>query len=364
MENKNQIYERRNADGSLDYIVNLGNVVYNTEIITLSNIRIPLWGQPFFKLPEDKNKYLLVNVYYKVEDGSFYFEHHTKSDKPIGPLSFAAIENLLPIAQISFKQYLSKYEVSAIYEYSRMSTFSFSTQFEQGDRGLRGPLGVTGSAGTTGIQGDAGVTGLVGITGSMGDTGLGVQGYTGLQGVTGVSQDLALTLYTKFKVNDPVLIDYSVYERDFGWTAYGAGFIGNPGGGATFIKLDESQYLLEEGVVDNCHAFKYNGGGSSFVRGSYTGFEGVTGVIHAWVRVDMYPVADFTYTVDPLNPLKINFLDQSKFFPDTWEWDIEGSGFFGSKDVTVIFAASGKYMVTLKATNSAGYTEKTMHITV
>ena len=70
----NTITERKNADGSVDYIVTLGYLLYNDKILNIRNLIIPLRNQTFFTLPEDKDKYAIVNIYYKVETGKFTFD--------------------------------------------------------------------------------------------------------------------------------------------------------------------------------------------------------------------------------------------------------------------------------------------------
>ena len=51
MDNANNIFERKNLDGSIDYVVNIGNILYNNKIVSLSNLVIPLRQQTIFILP-------------------------------------------------------------------------------------------------------------------------------------------------------------------------------------------------------------------------------------------------------------------------------------------------------------------------
>lgn len=364
MPNTNKIYSKKNIDGSLDYIVDLGSVIYNDKIVTLNKLIIPLRQQSFFTLPEDKNKYVSVNVYYKVETGKFVFDVLKKSDKPLDTISATAIANHLPIAQFVIRQSLGGLEVTSIYEYSRMAAFSLTKTYEDGDRGVQGPLGETGLIGYTGLRGESGYQAVQGETGAQGLTGLGAQGVTGLKGDTGYFPDSDLVLYAKFKSDDDVIQDYSVYERDFGWTSIGSGFEADPGTGVTFIALEDSSYTLEDGVVDNCHSLSYNGGRSGYVWGPYTGFQGFSGLVQAWVRIDMPPIPDFTYEIDPLNPLRVTFTETTTFFPTSSYFDIEDVGEMIDPQTSVIFPDYGDYKVTLVTTNAAGTTEKTKLITV
>jgi len=156
MENTNSIYERKNPDGTTDYVVNFGDILYNDKILRLSNLVIPLKQQSFFYLPLEKRFYAAVNIYYSVTDGSFVFDLLKKSSSYIDFYDATALTNLLPVGQFIIQQSLASFEVKKINAYSRMSTFSITTDFEKGDIGAKGPVGETGFIGETGIQGNTG----------------------------------------------------------------------------------------------------------------------------------------------------------------------------------------------------------------
>jgi hypothetical protein len=256
-------------------------------------------------------------------------------------------------------------------QYSKMSTFSVTDTFVSGDIGFQAGMGYTGPVGDTGTLGITGLDGYVGVTGYQGVTGAGLQGYQGIEGATGYYQDMDLLYYAKFKSDDNTLQDYSPYQRDCGWGASGAGVTGIifvPGSttvtGIQFIPTDLTSYVLGDGIVDNSHSVVYRGGWSSYSRERYLDFWGYTGMIQAWVRVDVAPLVNFTWTADPLQPLKILFADQSLFSPISWEWSFGSVATATSQNPTIIFSSSGSYMVKLKATNVIGYSERTKMVTV
>lgn len=367
MDNANTVYERRNANGTVDYIVSIGDVLYNDRVLTLNNLIIPISSQSFFTLPEDKDKYAAVDAYYVVETGSFVFNVVQKSSVPISSVNSTAISNALPLAQFLVKESLGRHQVVLINQYSKMSTFSISNDLTQGDRGSQGPLGVTGFVGETGLMGETGDQGSIGETGIRGETGLGLLGATGLQGETGVYPDLDLLLYCKFKSNDFVALDYSAYERDLTFGATSAGFtgIGWTGlgleTGYQYFDRDPSQYTTEPGIVDNCSLVEYVGGISSYKKAVYLGF---TGTIQAWVNVALPPIADFSYAVDISNPLQVSFVDSSQLNPTQWSWEISDGASYVGEAFTYVFSSSGSYLVTLTVTNGAGQSRKTKHIVV
>lgn len=367
MDNKNTIYERKNIDGSIDYIVDIGSILYNNRIVDLSNLLIPLRSQIFFNLPSEKNYYAAINVYYKISDGNFIFDTIEKSDKILRFSDSNIITNVIPIAQFIIQQSLSSFEVKNINSYSKMSVFSITSNFLNGDQGAKGPVGSTGLEGFTGTFGETGLEGCNGITGTQGMTGIGIKGPTGNQGMTGYYPDLDLLTHYKFKTDDIYLTDYSVYERDFEWGSTGAGVTGIFWTGIYYTEtgieeIDQGQtdFIAEEGIKDNCHAITYRGGLSGYEYSRYIGF---TGVIQAWVNLDVRPIANFIYEIDQLNPLKVQFTDTSLYYPTELVWDVNGT-YYGAGIFTHIFPASGTYIVKLTATNLSGSMSFAMSITV
>jgi hypothetical protein len=372
MDNSNYIYEIRNTatgiQGTTDYVVNLGAILYNDRVINLSNLIIPLREQSFFVLPDDKGKYAAVNVYYDPDSGVFVFDIVRKSSVFVQTVSSVAPSNYLPIAQFVLQESYGSYNVLVVNQYSKMSTFSITKSFFQGDRGAQGPVGDTGYAGYTGAQGRVGLGGGMGHTGAQGITGVGAEGAQGAQGTTGVYPAMDLLFYGKFKSDDIRLIDYSVYEQDMIWEAFGAGYIAYGATGVSnetgmfFVSRDPSEFTVEEGLKDNCHNIRYNGGQSSYSSSKFIGF---TGSVQAWIRLDTPPGSDFTYTVDPSNSLRLSFADASTFFPTSWEWDLGiGGGFIRTRTFIYVFSSHGTYVVTLRAYNAAGVSERSKAITV
>jgi hypothetical protein len=368
MDNANNIYERKNPDGSVDYTINIGNVLYNNTTVSLSNIVLPLRQQSFFSLPSEKRYYAAVNVYYSVDNGSFIFDVIKKSEEYIDSYDSDILTNALPIGQFILQQSLSSFEVKKINLYSKLSTFSITSEFIQGDRGAQGEIGDTGFFGYTGIQGFTGIEGLMGYTGIQGDTCVGMMGHTGLQGATGIYPNLDLQLYLKFKTDDINLTDYSPYERDLLWGASGAGITGiifsNETGTNTAIEIldqDQSAFIFEEGILDNCHSVTYNGGVSGYRNEKYIGF---TGTIQAWVNINQLPIADFIYEAyTGIVGYPIRFMDASRYSPKTLTWDIDGS-IYHSGIITHSFGSTGIHIVKLTATNLVGSHTKSEQITV
>lgn len=373
MNYTNTITMRINLDGTTDYIVELGSVIYNDRIIDIHSLKIPLRDQTFFTLPDDSKKYALVNVYYNVDTGDFVFDLIQKSSGVLSFVPASSIDNLLPLGQFIIQQHLSSFYVVDVREYSIMATYASTDTFTQGVTGMVGDMGATGVMGGTGLVGWRGETGPQGATGPLGETGVGDQGYTGLQGPTGYSPDTRLVFYGKFKYDDDTLIDQSIYEKDFTWTACQAGFTGMFLTGASpavtgleYVLYTGTGYVLEEGVVDNCHSITFKGNTGSYVLPEYIdiGFTGgFTGVIQAWVRIDIVPIPDFSYVVDGTNPLKVTFTDASSYFASTWYWFLDGNP-VTAKNHTYIFATAGDHIVTLRTCNAFGCSEKTKLITL
>lgn len=63
-------------------------------------------------------------------------------------------------------------------------------------------------------------------------------------------------------------------------------------------------------------------------------------------------VADYDYTADPLNPMKIHFIDQSGGNINSWHWDFGDGSFSDENSPTHIFPLSGKFRVCLTAYNA------------
>ena len=370
MDNANNIFERKNLDGSVDYVVNVGSFLYNNKIVSLSNIVIPIRQQSFFSLPEEKKYYAAVNVYYSVDDGVFVFDTVKKSTTYFESYDSEALTNVVPIGQFILQQSLSRFEVKKINLYSKMYTFAVTTNFVQGDRGAQGEVGDTGFYGETGSIGLTGIEGLTGYNGIRGETSIGMAGYTGMPGATGVYPDLDLQLYLKFKTDDINLTDYSPYERDLIWGATGAGLTGivydTESGPSTVIEIidqGQSSYTLEEGIVDNCHSVVYNGGISGYRNSKYVGF---TGTMQAWVDVNQAPIADFIYETAYYSGMvgyPMRFINASLYDPETVTWSIDGVS-YTSGIVAHTFGTTGDYLIKLTVTNSAGSHTKYELITV
>ena len=360
MDNAISIFERRNLDGSVDYVVHIGNFLYNNKIVSLSNVVIPIRHQSFFSLPGEKKYYAAINVYYSVEDGVFVYDIVKKSSVYFEFCDSDVLTNLVPIAQFIVQQSLSKFEVKKINLYSKMSTFTITDKFAQGDRGYQGDVGDTGFYGYTGVTGYTGIAGLTGYGGVRGETSVGMAGYTGMAGATGGYPDINLQLYLKFKADDDYLIDYSPYERDLIWGATGAGLTGivyySESGPSTVIEIidqGQSSYTLEEGIIDNCHNVVYNGGLSGYKNERYIGF---TGVIQAWVNVDQAPIPDFIYEqlhYTGMIGYPIRFINASLYDPSSVTWDINGV-IYNTGIVVHTFGETGGYLVKLTVENSAG----------
>lgn len=349
MVRTNTVHERRGATGMIDYVVDLGNILVDDRVITVGNLTVPLRGQTFFALPAEKGMYAVVNAYYEVDTGKFYFDRVLLSDKFVPAVNSRAIPNLIPLAQFVLKQSAGGFLVESISEYSRMATYTVGDGGETGEQGLQGPQGPTGCPGQTGAQGPTGVEGWQGLTGVQGVTGVGAQGSRGVQGPTGVYPDLSLLLYLKFKSDSGDQVDYSVYERDCTWAVTGMSVTGT----------DEiSSFSNETGIVDGCHSVVYRGGGSRYERDEYLDFSGYTGVLQAWVRVDVPPEADFSYTGVAGVTGVLRFTEQCKYFPETWTWHVDGTLVSTSKIFTHV-VPTGEHLVKLSSSNVAGSMDRT-----
>ncbi len=342
--------------GQKQYSVNLGTILYNDTFLNLNSKIIPIYNQSFFNLPEDANKYAIVNVYYDVKQGSFIFDNLGIFDKYVAKYTADVIPNAIPITQFTLQQSQKTYKVISYIEYSQMSTFTISDTFIQGITGIKGDLGDTGAIGYTGHQGLYGPTGSLGLQGYQGLTGISPQGPTGLQGLTGVYVDLNTLLYFKFKTDDNLQTDFSPYERDCYYTYTGTNVDGNP----------SSYFIRETGVVDYCHEVVYGGGFSAYRRDEYLPFGLETGTISSWIKLRQRPNASFTYTVDLSNPLTVHFTDTSTYGPTSWTWWVkydpsyEGQvlgDVYNFQNITYTFPSSGQYIVKLRASNMNGYTE-------
>jgi chitodextrinase len=352
--NSNNITVRKGSDGKPQYTVNMGYILYNNTPYRLDNIRIPIYDQSFFEDAEDTIEYAVINVYYKIPQGEIIFDNVGFYEKYVGSASAPVIKNLIPVAQFVVRKEGRTYVVDHINEYSKMATFSISDSFVQGDTGLRGPLGYTGTYGHKGATGDTGFIGSLGYTGIQGETGIGDMGATGLQGATGYQYDLGMWLYLKFKSDDPIQVDYSVYERDCTW--------GVSGGNSTFS--------VEEGIVDNCHVTNYMGGMSYYKRNEYLSLTGLPndsnyGSISAWFNISTPPVADFSWELRNSRGLYFyRFSDLSLIQPITWAWDFGDGGTSTLQYPYHQYAASGEYLVKLTVTNNYGSASKYKLLTI
>lgn len=352
------------AVGAIQYSVNLGTVLYNNRFLSLNNLVIPFNNQSFFSLPDEANKYAVVNVYYDVENGKFHFQRVLVSDTYVSGSSATVVPNMLPVGQFIFQERDGGFQVVKYREYSQMATFSISDDLIQGDTGLKGSKGLTGAQGATGVPGLKGDTGFVGITGYRGLTGLSAGGATGEQGATGVYPDEDLLLYLKFDNLSKKQTDYSIYERDVYYTATGA--YSDPG-------KSLSGFTGIGGIVGNAHEVTYGGGASFYRRYEYLDFGGYTGTVSAWVKLTQKPTPSFTYQVDPEDGLLVGFTDTTQGHPTSWTWwfgydaTVEGeiSGVIShEQNPNYRFPASGEYIVKLRASNAGGDSEYSRFVTV
>lgn len=350
--------------GDQRYTVDLGTILYNDRFLRLNSMVIPFEKADIFTLPEDADKYAVVNVYFDPEEQRFHFDRLLISDKYVASSTGSAIANMIPVGQFSLHERDGGFEVLSYKEYSRMSTFTITDRFVQGDTGLKGDQGLTGLQGQTGLTGYMGETGALGVTGYPGLTGVGLQGVTGDQGQTGVYPDEDLLLYIKFKNTNRKQTDYSIYERDLYYTATGA---------YTETGRSASGYTGIEGIVDNAHDVWYGGGISMYRRFEYLDFGGETGTLSAWVKLTQKPKPSFTYEVDATDSLLVEFTDTSEGHPTSWTWwfgydgSIEGDpgGVVShEQNPTYRFLAAGEYVVKLRAENVGGYNEFSKFITV
>jgi hypothetical protein len=354
------------AAGEKQYSVNFGTILYNNYFMTLNSIVIPFSTQIFFNLPDDKNKYAVINVYYDVKHKQFIFDKLGVFDKYIKSLTAKAIPNALPIAQFTVQQAQNSFDIISYNEYSQMSTFTITDSYVKGETGIKAYQGETGAAGISGLIGYQGYTGPTGPTGAIGPqgfTGLSYTGPIGNKGVTGIYIDKDLLLYLKFKTDDRRQSDYSPYERDCYYTF----------GDTYYNGLPLSRFIKEPGVVDSCHEIIYGGGLSAYRRNEFIEFGRETGTISAWIKLTEKPKADFTYTVDISNPLMAHFKDTSIYEPISWTWWVncdpsyageETGDVFTTNHFTYTFYVPGTYIVKLRATNLNGYTDITKFVII
>lgn len=349
MVRTNTVTERRNANGTVDYIADLGNVLYNDRVISLGKVVVPIQRHEIFSLPSEKDQYAVVNVYYEVESGRLVYDRVALSFEFISSVTARVLPNLVPVAQFVVQQSLGGNSVVRVNEYSRMSCFSISDGGETGEPGLQGPLGPTGWQGHSGSQGWTGMGGWQGATGSGSATGVGLTGTQGVRGETGVYPDLNLLMYMKFKSDGEVQTDYSARARDCTWSATGVGVTGS---GLT------SSFTAETGIVDNCHSVRNQGDFSSYEYDGYVDFSEFTGVLQAWVRVDVPPESDFYYTgVNGVTGV-LRFSERCSYFPESFQWTMDGSS-VSTAEIFTVTVPTGEHLVKLRATNAAGHTDKT-----
>lgn len=191
--------------------------------------------------------------------------------------------------------------------------------------------------------------GWQGATGDGGATGIGATGAQGVRGVTGAYPDLDLLMYMKFKSDGEVQTDYSPRARDCTWSATGLGVTGS---GLT------SSYAAEIGIVDNCHSIVNQGDYSSYQYDGYVDFSGFTGILQAWVRVDIKPLSDFYYTgVNGVTGV-LRFSQRCSYFPETFRWTMDGAQ-VSTAEIFTVTVPTGEHLVRLRATNAAGYMDRT-----
>lgn len=360
----NTITATKLPNGKTQYSVNLGTVLYNNRFLDLNNLIIPFEDRQFFILPEESNKYAVINIYYDAENGVFYFDRVLISNTYISSVTTETIPNMLPIGQFVLQEQDGGFVVKNYNEYSRMATFSITDTFTPGDTGSKGYQGLTGEVGDSGLTGDIGITGFRGITGVQGLTGVGKKGLDGAQGETGVYPDGELLLHFKFKTLHRKQTDYSVYERDIYYEETGAyNNVGEPLSGYTGI----------EGIEDNAHSVYYGGGISQYRRYEYLDFGHYTGTVCAWVKMTQRPKPGFTYEVVSNDGLDVKFTDTSKGHPTSWKWWFEYDGTVDGKtggttstdqNPLYHFPSAGEYIVKLRAENSGGYNEYSEFITI
>jgi len=349
MVRTNTVTERRNADGTVDYVADLGNILYNDRVVPIGKVVVPIQRRGIFSLPSEKGHYAVVNVYYEVESGRLVYDRVALSTRFISSATSRVLPNLVPVAQFVVLQSLGGNSVVRVNEYSRMSCFTISDGGVTGEPGLQGPLGPTGWQGHSGAQGWTGMDGWQGVTGDGGPTGVGVTGMQGVGGVTGVYPDLDLLMYMKFKSDGEVQTDYSARARDCTWSATGLGVTGSD---------LTSSYTRETGIVDNCHSVVNQGDYSSYEHDAYVDFSGFTGVLQAWVRVDIKPESDFYYTgVNGVTGV-LRFSERCSYFPDSFQWTMDGAP-VSTAEIFTATVTTGEHLVKLRATNVAGYMDKT-----
>jgi hypothetical protein len=356
------VIEKKNLDGTIDYIFSLDQpILYNDTPIYLTGKKIPIKEQFFFNLPEEKNYYAIINVYYSIENNIFIYDVVKKTPFYIDNYDSKALPNYIPVAQFIIQQFLNSFEVKKINQVSDLSTFVITTIFNNGDIGNKGDIGYTGIMGETGLQGDTGYIGPQGYTGLQGDTGVGYQGYTGLQGETGIYPDLDLLLYLKFKNFDDSLLDYSPYERDFIWYETGACFTGiafyeDGSTGIEIIPTNSSNYTVVEGIKDNAHKTTYFEGNSGYKNNKFIGF---SGIIQAWIKISTEPIPDFIYEYIFYTGMlyyPVKFINTS-LYADEVIWNIENK-IYKAGVIEHTFGSTGIYLVKISAKNKNGESYK------
>jgi hypothetical protein len=349
----------KQGPGGISYIANLGSIVYNNRILKLDNIVIPLFDQRFFELPDEKEKYAVVNSYYDIDTSSFLFDKLGIYDSPEPFVGSPAKSNVFPVAQFLLQQDLSTFIVVEVREFTEMSTYSITNEFIQGPTGLPGPEGFPGITGYQGYQGVTGPQGYLGETGSKGITGIGPQGDKGVPGYTGLGYDYTYRLNIGFESNRVGALDRSVYERDcpFYFTGLGGstGWIGVTG---SVTGIQDSRFERKTGIVDSSHEVTFAGGWSEYRRDEYLPF---SGVVSCWLKVNQRPRALFSFETSDLS---VSFTDESRLFPSEWFWDF-GDGFTSIRqNPNHEYALPGSYVVTLKVTNENGESFRYEEVTV
>jgi hypothetical protein len=305
-----------------------------------------------------------VNVYYGVETGRWQFDIVAKSTRYPTYQSYRAIGNMMPIGQFILLESLGKFQVLGVKEYSRVATYAVTTDFETGPQGFQGPVGETGPVGQTGVVGFEGVTGVMGQTGIQGDTGVGYTGSAGATGYSAPQQDRGLVTHLRYKLDDDQALDYSIYAKDFFWTGMQGGFTAmcyTGGQGDTtyeFLPYPASTRTSESGVIDNCDHVVYSGSTFSYRRDEFINLVGFTGTISAWIRLENPPRASFGWTGASSDSFTMKFTDTSTFRPSSWLWQFGDGSTSTLNNPMHTYGTTGFQIVTLRAGNKAGYTER------
>lgn len=358
MEKNNKVDIKQGPFG-IACVANMGNIIYNDRVYQVSNKVIPLFDQEFFKLPEEKGMFSVINVYYNLQTGDFIFHQLGMYKEAPGFINSEVKTNVFPVAQFMIEQDLSSFIVHDISEFTEMATYAVSSSLLQGVTGLQGPQGEPGITGLQGYQGITGPSGVMGPDGDQGITGIGPIGAAGTQGVTGLGYDFTYLLNVGFESNRVGVIDRSPYERDcvfrFDGTGGYTGWIGVTG---SVTGIQDSKFTKTVGIIGTAHEVTFAGGFSEYRRDEYLPF---SGVISCWMNLNQRPRALFSYEV--LN-LEVSFTDESILFPSEWLWYFGDGKTSELQNPTYSYDSPGTYIVTLKVSNENGESYRYAEVTV